>query len=82
MSIKTTLNKNPKKDKPKASKLAVTQKTTEKKQTKSTKQADNWVDGTVGRSAVNHVKPHASRDVRGTSGGLINTGTIISYEEE
>ena len=33
----------------------------------------------VERSAVDVVKAHSSRDVRGSS-GLANTGTIISYE--
>jgi hypothetical protein len=32
----------------------------------------------AGRSAVDRVRPHASRDIRGSS-GLGDTGTIISY---
>lgn len=35
---------------------------------------------TMGRSAVDHMKPDASRDVRGSS-GIANTGPFVSYED-
>lgn len=35
----------------------------------------------MGRSAVDHARPHVITDVSGTS-GLINTGTVITYKED
>lgn len=46
---------------------------------KPLKKSSGFVASSVGRSAVDAVKPHSSKDVRGSS-GLANTGTIISYD--
>jgi len=35
----------------------------------------------MGRSAMDHMRSHITRDVDGTS-GLINTGTVITYKED
>lgn len=35
----------------------------------------------MGRSAMDHMRSHVTRDVDGTS-GLINTGTVITYKED
>ena len=35
----------------------------------------------LGRSAVDHMKAHTSRDISGSS-GLLNSGPFVSYENE
>lgn len=82
MSIKTVLNKKPKKDEPKASKLDVTQKVAEKKEKTPPQQPGHWADGSVVHSPEIHVKSHISGDINGPSIGSINTGPVTSYEEE
>jgi hypothetical protein len=54
-------------------------KVSEKKQKKPVKKSHGVVPSSIGESAVDAVKAHSSRDVRGSS-GLANTGTIISYD--
>ena len=54
-------------------------KPSEKKTKKAGKKSSALVASSVGRSAVDAVKAHSSKDVRGSS-GLANTGTIISYD--
>ncbi len=54
-------------------------KPAEKKQKEQVKKSPGFVAASVGRSAVDAVKAHSSKDVRGSS-GLANTGTIISYD--
>jgi hypothetical protein len=39
------------------------------------------VAASLGRSAVDRMKPHASRDISGSS-GLLNSGPFVSYENE
>ncbi len=73
--IKPGVNPIDKKD----TKNIVPEKVAEKKQKKPLKKSSGFVASSVGRSAVDAVKPHSSRDIRGSS-GLANTGTIISYD--
>lgn len=47
--------------------------------TKPLKKSSALLAASRGRSAVDAVNAHSSRDVRGSS-GLANTGTIISYD--
>ncbi|MEO7531021.1 MAG: hypothetical protein ABIS69_06405 [Sediminibacterium sp.] len=54
-------------------------KSPEKKQKNPAKKSSGFVASSIGRSAVDAVKAHSSKDVRGSS-GLANTGTIISYD--
>ena len=53
--------------------------TTDKKQKNALNKSSGIVADTVGRSAVDAVKGNSSGDVRGSS-GLVNKGTIISYD--
>jgi hypothetical protein len=46
---------------------------------KPLKKSSALLAASKGRSAMNAVDAHSSRDVRGSS-GLANTGTIISYD--
>lgn len=62
---------------PKASKLAVTQKDTDKKQ-----QPGHWADGSVVHSPEIHERSHIAGGISGTGIGSINTGPVTSYEEE
>ena len=39
------------------------------------------VAASLGRSAVDRMKPHTSRDISGSS-GLLNSGPFVSYENE
>ncbi len=57
----------------------LTEKVSDKKPKKVTKPSTAFDPASIGSSAVDAVKAHSSRDVRGSS-GLANTGTIISYE--
>ena len=54
-------------------------KPSEKKTKKVAKKSSALIAASAGRSAVDAVKAHSSKDVRGSS-GLANTGTIISYD--
>lgn len=57
----------------------VPEKVAEKKGKKPLKKSSALVAASMGRSAVDAVDAHSSKDVRGSS-GLANTGTIISYD--
>ncbi len=57
----------------------VPEKVAGKKQKKPSKKSSALVAASMGHSAVDAVKAHSSKDVRGSS-GLANTGTIISYD--
>ncbi len=50
-----------------------------KKQKTPKKKSSALVAASMGGSALDAVKAHSSKDVRGSS-GLANTGTIISYD--
>ena len=84
MSNKTVLKENLKPEITKAAKPDVNQKdkkntAPDKKQNKTIKKSSALLAASKGRSAIDAVKAHSSRDVRGSS-GLANTGTIISYD--
>jgi hypothetical protein len=90
MSNKTELKKNLKQDETKSTKSGVNQIGEEAEKTtpldkvaekKSSKKSSALVAASLGRSAVDHAKPHSSGDVSGSS-GLSNTGPFVSYEEE
>ncbi len=49
------------------------------KQKKLLKKSSALFAASMSRSAVDAVKPHSSKDVRGSS-GLANTNSIISYD--
>jgi hypothetical protein len=55
------------------------EKVAEKKQRKRVKKSSALLAASMGRSTVDAVEPHSSKDLRGSS-GLANTGTIISYD--
>ncbi len=55
------------------------EKVAEKKQKKPSKKSSALLAASKGRSAVDAIDAHSSKDVRGSS-GLANTGTIISYD--
>ena len=57
----------------------VTEKIAEKKGKRPSKGSSAILAASMGRSAVDAVLPHSSRDVRGSS-GLADTGTVISYD--
>jgi len=90
MSNKTELKENSDLDVTEANKVPVKQidkdgkeniadgETTEKKKKKH---VSALVAASLGRSAVDHMKPHSSRDVSG-SNGLLNSGPFVSYENE
>ena len=73
--VKPGVNPIDKKD----TKNTMPEKVEEKKQKKPMKKSSGFVPSAIGRSAVDAVNAHSSRDVRGSS-GLANTGTIISYD--
>ena len=57
----------------------IPEKATEKKQKKPLKKSSALLAASMGRSAVDAVDAHSSRDVRGSS-GLADTGPVISYD--
>ena len=63
----------------KDTKKTMSEKVAEKKQKKPLKKSSALIAASIGRSAVDTVNAHSSKDVRGSS-GLANTGTIISYD--
>ncbi|MEO5593944.1 MAG: hypothetical protein ABIR15_03320 [Chitinophagaceae bacterium] len=65
-------------DKKEASNI-MAEKVAEKKQNNPLKKSSVLVAASKGRSVVDAVNAHSSKDVRGSS-GLSNTGTIISYD--
>ncbi len=73
--VKSGVNPGDKKD----TKDIMPEKIAGKKQKKPSKKSSALLAASLGRSAVDAVKPHSSKDVRGSS-GLANTGTIISYD--
>ena len=88
MANKTVLKENLKPKISKAAKPDVNQKdkkntapdkVADKKQNKTIRKSSALLAASKGRSAIDAVKAHSSRDVRGSS-GLANTGTIISYD--
>ncbi|MEO9003872.1 MAG: hypothetical protein ABI288_04005 [Ginsengibacter sp.] len=73
--IKPGVNPIDKKD----TKNIMSEKVTEEKQKKRVTKSSALLAASMGRSAVDAVDTHASKDVRGSS-GLANTGTVISYD--
>lgn len=58
---------------------AMPEKAPVEKPKKQVKKSSALLAASKGRSAVDAVSAHSSKDVRGSS-GLANTGTIISYD--
>ena len=90
MSNKTELKENQNMDVSEANQLPAKQidkgkeniaksEVTKKKKKKHISSA--LVAASLGRSAVDRMKPHASRDISGSS-GLLNSGPFVSYENE
>ncbi len=73
--IKPGVNPIDKKD----AKNIMPEKVAEKKQKKPLKKSSALLAASMGRSALDRVNAHSSKEVRGSS-GLANTGTIISYD--
>lgn len=73
--IKSGTNPIDKKD----TKIIMPEKVTEKKQKKPLKKSSALLAASMGRSAVDAVDAHSSRDVKGSS-GLADTGPVTSYE--
>lgn len=55
------------------------EKDAEKKEKKPSEKSSTFDPASVGRSAVDAVTAHSSRDVKGSS-GLADTGPVTSYE--
>ncbi len=72
---KPSLNPNGKND----MKKIMSEKVAEITRKKPMKKSSALLAASMGHSSVDAVKPHSSKDVRGSS-GLANTGTIISYD--
>ncbi len=73
--VKSGVNAIDKKD----TKNTLPEKSAEKKQKKPVKKSSALLAASKGRSTIDAVDAHSSKDVRGSS-GLANTGTIINYD--